>query len=195
MHQKGQHPPAIPVKRQGLGVEVRGNIVHDPAFAHLVKIAVLVLILHLPVGVQRDLRHALPDHVKHIVHIGIIGGHAGAVVRVGGRADAVNVSAQRFRDDLRDAVLTVLPQFHRVDGNMIKWQVVFRVQRSNARKNTAFPPVCKKCAKVCRAPEKGKSHEESCDSSWDFGALEGTRIPGPLIKSRKISAELRVLLF
>ena len=36
--------------------------------------------------------------------------------------------------------------------------------------------------KVCRAPEKGKSHEESCDSSWDFGALEGTRIPGPLIK-------------
>ena len=27
----------------------------------------------------------------------------------------------------------------------------------NARKNTAFPPVCKKCAKVCRAPEKGKS--------------------------------------
>ena len=52
----------------------------------------------------------------------------------------------------------------------------------NARKNTAFPPVCKKCAKVCRAPEKRKSHEESYDSSWDFGALEGTRIPGPLIK-------------
>ena len=52
----------------------------------------------------------------------------------------------------------------------------------NAGKNTAFPPVCKKCAKVCRAPEKGKSHEESYDSSWDFGALEGTRIPGPLIK-------------
>ena len=39
-----------------------------------------------------------------------------------------------------------------------------------------------KCAKVCRTPEKGKSHEESCDSSWDFGVLEGTRIPGPLIK-------------
>ena len=52
----------------------------------------------------------------------------------------------------------------------------------NARKNTAFPPVCKKCAKVCRVPENGKSHEESFDSSWDFGALEGTRIPGPLIK-------------
>ena len=40
----------------------------------------------------------------------------------------------------------------------------------------------RRCAKVCRAPEKGKSHEESYDSSWDFGALEGTRIPGPLIK-------------
>ena len=56
----------------------------------------------------------------------------------------------------------------------------------NARKNTAFPPVCKKCAKVCRAPKNGKSHEESCDSSWDFGALEGTRIPGPLIKSQML---------
>ena len=40
----------------------------------------------------------------------------------------------------------------------------------------------RRCAKVCRAPENGKSHEESCDFSWDFGALEGTRIPGPLIK-------------
>ena len=40
----------------------------------------------------------------------------------------------------------------------------------------------RRCAKVCRAPENGKSHEESYDSSWDFGALEGTRIPGPLIK-------------
>ena len=56
----------------------------------------------------------------------------------------------------------------------------------NARKNTAFPPVCKKCAKVCRAPENRKSHEESYDSSWDFGALEGTRIPGPLIKSQML---------
>ena len=40
--------------------------------------------------------------------------------------------------------------------------------------------------KVCRAPENGKSHEESYDSSWDFGALEGTRIPGPLIKSQML---------
>ena len=39
---------------------------------------------------------------------------------------------------------------------------------------------------MCRAPENGKSHEESYDSSWDFGALEGTRIPGPLIKSQML---------
>ena len=49
-------------------------------------------------------------------------------------------------------------------------------------KNTAFPPVCKKCAKVCKHPEKGKSNDESYDSSLDFGVLEETRIPGPLIK-------------
>ena len=61
------------------------------------------------------------------------------------------------------------------------------------------PPRCTECRqckenhgfpagvqKVCRAPENGKSHEESCDYSWDFGALEGTRIPGPLIKSQML---------
>ena len=46
----------------------------------------------------------------------------------------------------------------------------------------AFPLVCIKCAKVCKHPEKGKSNNESYDSSSDFCALEGTRIPGPLIK-------------
>ena len=40
--------------------------------------------------------------------------------------------------------------------------------------------------KVCKHPEKRKSHDESYDSSWDFGALEGTRIPGPLIKSQML---------
>ena len=34
----------------------------------------------------------------------------------------------------------------------------------------------------CKRRTKRKSREESCDSSRDFGALEGTRIPGPLIK-------------
>ena len=34
----------------------------------------------------------------------------------------------------------------------------------------------------CKWRIKGKSHEESYDFSWDFGAFEGTRIPGPLIK-------------
>ena len=41
-------------------------------------------------------------------------------------------------------------------------------------------------AKPCNWRIKRKSHEESCDSSWDFGALEGTRIPGPLIKSQML---------
>ena len=36
--------------------------------------------------------------------------------------------------------------------------------------------------KPCKWHTKRKSHDESYDSSWDFGALEGTRIPGPLIK-------------
>ena len=44
----------------------------------------------------------------------------------------------------------------------------------------------RRCAKTVQRPckwrIKGKSHEESYDSSWDFGALEGTRFPGPLIK-------------
>ena len=38
----------------------------------------------------------------------------------------------------------------------------------------------------CKWRIKGKFHEESYDSSWDFGALEGTRIPGPLIKSQML---------
>ena len=38
----------------------------------------------------------------------------------------------------------------------------------------------------CKWRTKRKSHEESYDSSWDFGALEGTRIPGPLIKSQML---------
>ena len=38
----------------------------------------------------------------------------------------------------------------------------------------------------CKWRIKRKSHEESYDSSWDFGALEGTRIPGPLIKSQML---------
>ena len=40
--------------------------------------------------------------------------------------------------------------------------------------------------KPCGLRTKRKSHGESYDSSWDFGALEGTRIPGPLIKSQML---------
>jgi len=41
---------------------------------------------------------------------------------------------------------------------------------------------CKTVQRPCSLRIKRKSHEESYDSSLDFGALEGTRIPGPLIK-------------
>ena len=40
--------------------------------------------------------------------------------------------------------------------------------------------------KPCGLRTKRKSNEESYDSSLDFGALEGTRIPGPLIKSQML---------
>jgi len=36
---------------------------------------------------------------------------------------------------------------------------------------------------MCRRLKTEKSHEKSYGFSWDFGALVGTRIPGPLIKS------------
>ena len=49
----------------------------------------------------------------------------------------------------------------------------------NARKNTAFPPVCKKCAE----PQKKENPTRNLTILRGiFGALEGTRIPGPLIK-------------
>ena len=45
-----------------------------------------------------------------------------------------------------------------------------------------FPAGVQKVCKGVQASRKRKIHEESYDFSWDFGALEGTRIPGPLIK-------------
>ena len=45
------------------------------------------------------------------------------------------------------------------------------------------PPMCKICAKMCSGPKKEKSSDKSYDLSLDFGALAGTQIPGPLIKS------------
>ena len=42
---------------------------------------------------------------------------------------------------------------------------------------------CAKSVQKCAEPQKMENPtEESYDSSLDFGALEGTRIPGPLIK-------------
>ena len=76
------------------------------------------------------------------------------------------------------------------DGGALPRQVPLTMHRMQTMQGkTRLSRRCaksvQKCAKVCRAPENGKSHEESCDSSWDFGALEGTRIPGPLIKRIK----------
>ena len=39
---------------------------------------------------------------------------------------------------------------------------------------------------VCNDPRKEKNREDSNESSRLFGALEGTRIPGPLIKSQML---------
>ena len=47
----------------------------------------------------------------------------------------------------------------------------------------------------CKWRIKRKSHEESYDSSWDFGALEGTRIPGPLIKRIRGASFVKFLKF
>lgn len=75
----------------------------------------------------------------------------------------------------------------RADGGASPRQVPPRcTECRQCKEKHGFPAGVQKCAKVCRAPEKGKSHEESYDSSWDFGALEGTRIPGPLIKSQML---------
>ena len=49
--------------------------------------------------------------------------------------------------------------------------------------------------KPCKWRIKGKSHEESSDSSWDFGALEGTRIPGPLIKRIQGASVVKIQKF
>ena len=73
------------------------------------------------------------------------------------------------------------------DGGALPRQVPPRcTECRQCKEKHGFPAGVQKCAKVCRTPEKGKSHEESYDSSWDFGALEGTRIPGPLIKSQML---------
>ena len=66
------------------------------------------------------------------------------------------------------------------DGGASPRQVPLMMRRMQTMQGKTR--LSRRCAKVCRAPENGKSHDESCDSSWDFGALEGTRIPGPLIK-------------
>ena len=71
------------------------------------------------------------------------------------------------------------------EKSMEKTLTMHRMQTMQGK--TRLSRRCAKSVQKCaEPPEKGKSHEESCDSSWDFGALEGTRIPGPLIKSQML---------
>ena len=73
---------------------------------------------------------------------------------------------------------------HQQDGGASPRQALLTMHRMQTMQGKTR--LSRRCAKVCRVPENGKSHKESYDSSWDFGALEGTRIPGPLIKSQML---------
>ena len=73
------------------------------------------------------------------------------------------------------------------DGGALPRQVPPRcTECRQCKEKHGFPAGVQKVCKSVQSPKKWKIHEESCDSSWDFGALEGTRIPGPLIKSQML---------
>ena len=78
---------------------------------------------------------------------------------------------------------TLCHKFHRACRGEAR-QALLTMHRMQTMQGKTL--LSRRCAKTVQRPckwrIKGKSHEESCDSSWDFGALEGTRIPGPLIK-------------
>ena len=71
------------------------------------------------------------------------------------------------------------------EKSMEKTLTMHRMQTMQGK--TRLSRRCAKSVQKCAEPQKkGKPHDESYDSSWDFGALEGTRIPGPLIKSQML---------
>ena len=70
------------------------------------------------------------------------------------------------------------------DGGALPRQVLPRcTECRQCKEKHGFPAGVQKVCKSVQSPRKRKIHDESYDSSWDFGALEGTRITGPLIKS------------
>ena len=91
-------------------------------------------------------------------------------------------SSETFKQPICDINSTLLhthPEFTRI--------VFHGLRHSSATYQLIiFGGDAKTVQRPCKWRIKGKSHEESCDSSWDFGALEGTRIPGPLIKSQML---------
>ena len=89
------------------------------------------------------------------------------------------ISVSALLELLKDADPSVKAQLRlalltRIAKNSTNCRVIHRLTPSDTKNADR--------AKPCSLRTKRKSHEESYDSSWDFGALEGTRIPGPLIK-------------
>ena len=93
------------------------------------------------------------------------------------------ISVSALLELLKDADPSVKAQLRlalltRIAKNSTNCRVIHRLTPSDTKNADRAKTVQRPC-KWCI---KRKSHEESCDSSWDFCALEGTRIPGPLIK-------------
>ena len=87
-------------------------------------------------------------------------------------------SSETFKQPICDINSTLLythPEFEKIVFHGLRHSsATYQLMISGGDVKTVQRP--------CKRRIKEKSHEESYDSSWDFGALEGTRIPGPLIK-------------
>ena len=93
------------------------------------------------------------------------------------------ISVSALLELLKDADPSVKAQLRlalltRIAKNSTNCRVIHRLTPSDTKNADRAKTV----QRPCKWRIKRKSHEESYDSSWDFGALEGTRIPGPLIK-------------
>ena len=109
-------------------------------------------------------------------------------------ADNDKISHKGHRTALRCCRCPFLYCWHSVHHQVTKecpptgpfWRVKTPVRQTMQGK-TRLSRRCAKSVQKCAEPQKMENpNEESCDSSWDFGALEGTRIPGPLIKSQML---------
>ena len=91
-------------------------------------------------------------------------------------------SSETFKQPICDINSTLLhthPEFEKIVFHGLRHSsATYQLMISGGDVKTVQRP--------CKWRIKRKSHEKSYDSSWDFGALEGTRIPGPLIKSQML---------